>query len=55
MVWRKEVLYIGPRCTGYRPILDTFKAFASDATKELKDKVFSTIISDQLWGLKLYS
>lgn len=27
------------RCTGYRPILDTFKSFASDSPPVMRDKI----------------
>lgn len=33
------------RCTGYRPILDAFKGFASDAPKELVKDIHDIEVS----------
>lgn len=33
------------RCTGYRPILDAFKAYASDAPKELVKDIHDIEVS----------
>ncbi|XP_076651937.1 uncharacterized protein LOC143358591 [Halictus rubicundus] len=38
------------RCTGYRPILDTFKSFASDAPKELVKEIHDI---EELYKIKL--